>query len=122
MPFWTDQILEPKRSFRFLIRFKGLPEQGSFYASKCTKPELEISKTEHKFLNHTFKFPARATWNDVTCTFVDPATPDAIANLHLLMEKSGYLIPGHVGILSSISKDRAISAARWRTSWWWWRC
>lgn len=85
MAFWTDQILEPKRGFRFVVRFKGMPQQGTFYASKCTKPELEISKTEHKFLNHTFKFPARVTWNDVVLTLVDPSTPDAIANLHNLM-------------------------------------
>lgn len=88
MAFWSSQLLEPKRSFRFIVRFKGLTDMATFYAKKCTKPELEISKTEHKYLNHTFKYPARATWSDVTLTLVDPATPDAIGELHKLIENS----------------------------------
>lgn len=78
MTFWTNSILEPKRNFRFIIRLGGLSQGGTFYAKKCSRPEIEITKTEHKFLQHTFKYPARAQWNDLTITLVDPATPDAI--------------------------------------------
>lgn len=109
--FWSSQLLEPKRNFRFIVRFKGMPDQATFYASKCTRPELEISKTEHKYLNHKFSYPARATWNDITITLVDPATPDAIGNLHAIMERSGYLIPGNANVLASISKNQAVSQA-----------
>ena len=114
--FWSSQILEPSRNFRFIVRFKGMPEQGTFYAKKCSRPEIEITKTEHKFLQHTYKFPARAQWSDVNLTLVEPSTPSAIGNIHALLERSGYLIPANVNVLSSISKDKAVSQAGGRCS------
>lgn len=72
---------------------------------------MEINETAHQYLNHTFYFPARAVWSEVTITLVDPATPDAIGNLHRLLERSGYIIPANPNMLASISKDRAVSQA-----------
>ena len=59
-PFWVSQQMEPKRAFRFQIKFDGMPDGASYYASKVTKPQLEISETEHKYLNHNFYFPGRS--------------------------------------------------------------
>ena len=110
-PFWVSQKLEPKRAFRFIIKFKGMPDEGSYYATKATKPQTEVSTTEHQYLNHTFNFPGRLKWNTVTLTMVDPAGPDAVGSLHQMLINSGYIIPANKNQLSSISKDRAVSAA-----------
>lgn len=111
MPFWVEQTLEPKRAFRFIIRFNGMPDAASWYATKATKPTVEISETEHKYLNHNFYFPGRTTWNTVSITLVDPATPDAVGSLHQMLVDSGYIVPTNPSVLKSISKDRAVAQA-----------
>jgi len=111
MTFWVQQTLEPKRAFRFIIRFNGMPDAATWYATKASKPQVEISETEHKYLNHNFYFPGRTTWSTVSVTLVDPATPDAVNSLHQMLVNSGYVIPTNPTILSSISKDRAVSEA-----------
>ena len=110
-PFWVSQKLEPKRAFRFKIQFKGMPDGASYYATKATKPSIEIASTQHKYLNHSFNFPGRVTWSPVTLSMVDPANPDALGSLHLMLMNSGYIIPSDENKLSSISKDKAVSAA-----------
>jgi len=111
MAFWSEQILEPKRAFRFIVKLKGMPNEATFYAKKAQKPSLKISEQEHKYLNHNFYFPGRATWEPISITLVDPATPDAIGNLMAIIESSGYIIPGNQNVLRTISKDRAVRAA-----------
>jgi hypothetical protein len=74
MAFWNEAALEPKRKFKFLIRFgrasEGLP---SFIAKKCDKPSFDVSETPHDFLGHKFYYPGRVTWKEVTATVIDPA-------------------------------------------------
>ena len=99
MTFWINQVLEPKRAFRFVVRFKGMPGGASWYATKASKPQLELSEVEHKYLNHNFYYPGRSTWSPVTITMVDPGEKDADAafGLHKMLADSGYLIPGRTG-------------------------
>lgn len=74
MAFWNEAALEPKRKFKFLIRFgaasDGLP---SFIAKKCDKPSFDVSETPHDFLGHKFYYPGRVTWKEVSATVIDPA-------------------------------------------------
>ena len=74
MAFWNEAALEPKRKFKFLVRFgaasEGLP---SFIAKKCDKPSFDVSETPHDFLGHKFYYPGRVTWKEVTATVIDPA-------------------------------------------------
>ena len=109
--FWSSQLLEPKRAFRFIVRLKGMPNQATFYATKATKPKLTISEQEHKYLNHNFYFPGRATWEPVSISLVDPARPDAIGSLMKIIETSGYVIPATEAVLRTISKNKAVMAA-----------
>jgi hypothetical protein len=111
MAFWVDQVLEPKRAFRFIVRFNGMPDAATWYATKASKPQTEVSETEHKYLNHNFYFPGRTTWSTVSITLVDPATPDAIGSLHQMLVEAGYIVPSNPTVLQSISKDRAVAQA-----------
>ena len=94
MAFWTDGLApEPKRQFRFKVNFPGMPDGGTWYARSATKPTFAVSQSEHKFLNHTFYYPGKVTWNTVTISFADPANPDATAGLLRMFAASGYRVP-----------------------------
>lgn len=89
--FWNDRTLEPKRSFKYLMNFS---KWGIDYIIKTTdKPSFEVSETEHQFLNHTYYYPGRVTWSEITVTMVDPASPDASATLETILGQSGYNLP-----------------------------
>ena len=69
MSFWTEPGLEPKRNFRFKLT-DGEGDQW-WWVKTVDKPSFEISNSEYQLINHKFKYPGVATWNDVTLTIVD---------------------------------------------------
>jgi len=105
--FWTQPNRDPKRAYRWLVIFPNMPNGAIWYAKKVKKPKINVSKTEHQYLNHTFKYPGRVTWDDVTCTLVDPVSPDAAHHLAATIQGSGYLIPRTYNDVTTISKARA---------------
>jgi len=109
--FWTSAMdREPKRQYRFLVRIGSMPDGATWYAKKATKPAIEITVTEHQFLNHTFKYPGRAKWNTVDVTLVDPVSPDASINLSRVIYEAGYAPPANVNDTTTISKVSAVAA------------
>lgn len=84
MAFWNEATVEPKRKFKFLLRFGAASDAlPSFIVKKVNKPEITISEAQHKFLGHSYYFPATTTWNEINCTVIDPAgfggSGDAVA-------------------------------------------
>lgn len=74
MAFWNEATVEPKRKFKFLLRFGAASDAlPSFIVKKVNKPEVTLSEATHKFLGHTYYFPATQTWNEINCTVIDPA-------------------------------------------------
>ena len=68
---------EPKRKFRFIVDFSSFSGGTSIMATKCTKPSYELTAvTEHRVLNHTFKFPGIVKWNDIDVSFIDSMQPN----------------------------------------------
>ena len=98
MPFWSTNfgedttLKDPKRKFRFYVEFQGIaaPVGGAtlWYAKAVAKPSFAIEKTEHAYLNHTFKYPGKVTWDDLDVTLVDPVDPDVAATLSDIVVKS----------------------------------
>lgn len=116
-PFWTDNSIEPKRQNRWVVQFEGLDPGNLYFATKVTRPAVEISTKEYKFLNHTFNYPGRVTWNKVTLTIVDPgggglSGNNAMNALITILKSSGYVIPGTDAgaALGTISKSNAVGA------------
>ena len=120
MPFWSENfgqsadMKDPKRNFRFVVEFQGIndPNAGGaqlWYAKTVTKPSFAINAAEHKYLNHTFYYPGNVSWNEVTVTLVDPASPDMTATLADIIQLSGYSPPASPDDLTSISKAKAAS-------------
>ena len=126
MSFWTNdysgnKITNPKRNFRFRVQFTNIDQyaedlEGTYlwYAKTAQKPGFSLGEATHSYLNHTFKFPGRVTWDDVEITMVDPGGNKGIAyGLTKILETSGYAIPqGAASDLDfqTISKSKAVSA------------
>jgi hypothetical protein len=92
---------EAKRKFRFLLTLsKGssggniaIPTVEKWLIQKVTRPSFQISEATHSYLNHTFYFPGRLTWQDVSFTIVDALYPDTSGILMGMLEQSGYRLP-----------------------------
>jgi len=112
--FWNDAGLEPKRSFRFLLSIMGAGTKlDNFLIKKVSKPSFSISESEHKFLNHTFYYPGKLTWNEVTFTVVDVVHKgsDATSALMNMLDQTGYELPiKSVDNPKTLSKQGAVSA------------
>ncbi len=112
-PFWSEASLEPKRKFRWLV-YAFNSEMPTYIAKSVTKPSFNVGKTEHQFLQHTFKYPGRITWQPITLTIVDPVTPDATQSLYNAIRSSGYELPPDVANFGAgqrtISKESMVNA------------
>ena len=84
---------EPKRKFRFLVDFSSFNGEN-IMAMKCTKPGYELSGvTEHRVLNHTFKFPGIVKWNDIDVSFLDAHEPNMATKFWNSLRNSGFVEP-----------------------------
>tara|TARA_R100000995_G_scaffold65167_1_gene34230 strand:+ start:6862 stop:7422 length:561 start_codon:yes stop_codon:yes gene_type:complete len=115
MAFWTDNRVEPKRRFRFLMDITPAGEANriaSFFVRTSTKPNFQMDGTGAvKFIQHTFKYPGRITWQPISVTILDPVLPDSAAILMNILNNSGYTKPDDErNALQSISKAGANQA------------
>ena len=110
--FWSEKGLEPKRKFRYLVYFAGMPH---WIAKTVTKPSFTVGSTQHSYLQHNFNFPGRVTWQDVNLTIVDAIDPDATATLYSIIKAAGYVLPPNVnqaatGGKKTITKEGMVNA------------
>lgn len=109
-PFWTQPNIEPKRKFRWVLEFNGAPK---FIIKSVTKPSFQVGQSQHQFLQHTFKFPGRVTWQAINMTIVDPVTPDATVSLYEIIRSAGYVVPSQVSEgegYRTISKEKMVQS------------
>jgi len=78
MSFWTENSLEPRRSFRFRLgSTKGLELGGTgrspywWNAKKVEKPSFSVSSNKYRLINHQINVPGIIQWNPVTLEIVD---------------------------------------------------
>jgi hypothetical protein len=90
--FWTDTAVEPKRKFRWLFEFAGMPQ---FIVTKVAKPSFTVSAKEHSFLDYQFQYPGKVKWEDVSFTIVDPVQPDSAKTFFKVLTNSGYVLPNN---------------------------
>ena len=117
MSFWTDggNAEDPKRNFRFKVSIEGfqtsLAKQASleaddslvWYAKKVQKPNFTTAESKHVFMGHTYYWPGKTEWQEITMTLVDPVSPNASGILYNIVQNSGFVIP---------SKDRLITQGK----------
>ena len=62
-------------------------------------------------MDHTFKYPGRVTWDNITLTLIDPVDPDLAYEFLQRLGVSGYRYPTtQQGAKSSLSKKKASEA------------
>ena len=94
MTFWNDAEMMPKRSHSFLMTIVGADEKiDNFMVKKTNKPGFTISKTTHKFLNHSFHFPGKIEWKPVKVTLVDSQKNDSATRMMKILDRAGYKAP-----------------------------
>jgi len=113
MAFWQEAQMEPKRSYRFLLTVAGMENViPTFLISKVNKPSFAIGESTHTYLNHTFKYPGKVTWNDISFTIVDVI--DSVSNgaqaVMQMLQTSGYEIPVNDGVTQTVSKAKSVGA------------
>ena len=120
--FWQNPTLEPKRAYKFVLSIPGAGGQGGggipkFLVKKVSKPSFSVSESEHKFLNHTFYFPGKVTFNEVSFTIVDViGADDGTATVMALFKEMGYRLPqspdAGQAALQTISKASSVDAMK----------
>ena len=122
MAFWTNtEGLEPKRSYRFTLSIPGsgndvagTPNAGikEFLIEKVKKPGFAVGESEVKYLNHSFFYPGKVTWDEVTFDIIDVLEPqDANGTIQIMkmLQEAGYEMP-EAGSLKTISKAASVKA------------
>jgi len=110
---WSDPTLEPKRQFRWIFSFGSASGRLPSYLCKTVnKPQWKIAEASHEFLNHTFYFPGKVTWETISVKIVDPLDLDAADALEDILKESGYLSPDNMDINLSSDQLTTVSKAR----------
>jgi hypothetical protein len=113
--FWASPAAEPKRSYKYLVKWIGAGEQAKtdipwFLVSSVDMPKAKTGVAETHALNHTFKWPGRITWEDINMEITDS---EALDCANVIVEKligSGYAYPETPNVYRTISKQGAIAA------------
>ena len=89
----------------------GVTSDYLWYAKTCSRPSWSVNVVEHKYLNHTFKFPGGLNWDPVSIELVDPAGEDDIMTaLAEICMKSGYAMPATANDLTTLGKSNMMDA------------
>ena len=118
MAFWSESGLEPKRAYRFRVQIAEMGAGGTdggymWYAKKVGKPTLSVTEHAHKYLNHTFYYPGKVEWTEITLSIVDPVEPDMGATVADLLTQSGYVGPTQASDDSdfqTVSKSKSVTS------------
>jgi len=109
--FWTDtQFRDPKRAYRFVVQMTPGGATGTsvtWFVKKVGKPAVNVSESAHTYLNHTFYYPGRVSWNTINMTLVDPVSPDAAAIFMQYLQDAGYQPPQDANAVQTLSKNKA---------------
>ena len=107
--FWSDHSIEPKRKFRWIMGFNGIPY---WLLKKASRPTVTVTEAEHVFLNYKFYFPGRVEYDEMSVTIADPLHPDASKTMMKLLENSGYVTPDAINLESpkTMTKKAAVEA------------
>tara|TARA_Y100001972_G_C7589605_1_gene295566 strand:+ start:383 stop:973 length:591 start_codon:yes stop_codon:yes gene_type:complete len=118
MSFWSENNVEPKRNYRFLVTFNGATQNFDtgvvWFAKNVTVPSFNVTSVTHDFLDNKYYYPGRVEWQTISLTLVDPVSPDAVQFVNEILEDTGYLVKNStqatVGNAKTISKVGATGA------------
>jgi len=118
MAFWSDKTLDPKRQFKFKVSF-GLASgivAPFFIAQSADRPSYTIGDTAKvEFLDKTFYYPGKVTWNEVKIKFVDGTNEETnmAYKVYKYLTTTGWVSPVQTGNgdFSTVGKSKAASTS-----------
>lgn len=103
MAFWNTTQLDPKRKFKFKVSFEsakmGISDSQFYLAQMADRPVWKVSDgTKVDFLDKTFHYPGKVTWEPVSITFIDgAASSDNMARkAYSYLAGAGWVSPDQV--------------------------
>jgi hypothetical protein len=114
MAYWADSSIgdkDPKRQFRWIMRINSIP---AYVLKKVSKPSFTVAESAHKFLNHTYYYPGRVEWQEISVTLADPVNEDMASTVVNIVDAAGYK-PKNSGDVSpesitTMSKSTAVNS------------
>ena len=110
MSFWTENSLEPRRSFRFRLgSVEGLELSDTgrnpywWNAKKVDKPSFSISSNKYRLINHEINVPGIVSWNPISMEIVDVGK--TVNSLLEQLQSFGYAP-------DTLDKDSGLSKAK----------
>ena len=94
--FWANPGTEPKRIYRWVMRLNinnPALQVDEWLIKRASRPTWSLSESQHSFINHTFYYPGRVSYDDLNITLVDSISPNAAVNMMNLLAASGYVTP-----------------------------
>lgn len=103
MTFWSNANADPTRKYRFKISHTKMDTGEWFWANTVTKPTVTVSSNDYQIINHVFKVPGIALWEDVTVQVVDVGAK--AKKIYDSFISSGYRLPSAAAGSEGIKKD-----------------
>jgi hypothetical protein len=98
MAFWNEAGSDPKRAFRFKVNFgliNGSNNESVYLAQTAKRPTFTITDTTKvDFMDKSFHFPGKVTWEPVTIKFVDTVDVNVSAKTYQYLKSAGWISPG----------------------------
>ena len=93
--FWANPGAEPKRIFRWLLSFANNGPDGvaEYLVKKASRPSWSVTESTHQFLNHTFYYPGRVEYDEMSVTIVDSVSPNGAVIMRNILANAGYILP-----------------------------
>ena len=117
MSFWTENSLEPRRTYRFRLgSTNGLELSNTgrvpywWNAKTVTKPSYSVSSNEYQLANQKFKVPGVVTWDPINIALADVG--DVVDNLIVDLENFGWNPDGQTEGLEKTSGEGNIGKIR----------
>ena len=117
MSFWTENSLEPRRTYRFRLgSTNGLELSNTgrspywWNAKTVTKPSYSVSSNEYQLVNQKYKVPGVVTWEPITINLADVG--DTVSNLIVDLEYFGWNPNGQGDGLEKTSGEGNIGKIR----------
>jgi hypothetical protein len=96
---------EPKRKNRFIITFPSSLGINSWYVESASRPTIDITKKEIKFLNTETYVSGSFKWGEITVKMRDPIGPSAAQAVMEWVRLHAESVTGRMGYAAGYKKD-----------------
>jgi hypothetical protein len=96
---------EPKRKNRFILTFPSSLGINSWYVESASRPTIDITKKEIKFLNTETYVSGSFKWGEITVKMRDPIGPSAAQAVMEWVRLHAESVTGRMGYAAGYKKD-----------------